>query len=166
MTKIFASIIAFLLMLFPESGTLQIYQWQLSFPGEKTVAEDVSDAIKNNDIETLINLYSESAKKSGEVTKENLEAFISSIKGDIIESKYNGCDSSDKIAYGSGTQTRQIKIRVKTTEETYDVYASWVIVDTENPENIGLLQLTLFPNVISFEEYNGPLAQIPLKESA
>lgn len=153
-------------MLFPESGILQIYQWQLSFPGESVVAEEVSDAIKNNDVETLINMYSESAKNSGEVTKENLEIFINTIKGDIIESKYNGYDGSDKIAYGSGTQTRQIKIRIKTTEETYDVYASWVIVDTENPENIGLLQLTLFPNIISWEEYNGPLSQIPLKESA
>lgn len=165
MTKIFATIIAFLLMIFPESGTLQIYQWQLDFPGEKAVAEEIIDAIKDKDVDVLMNMYAEISKSTGEVTEENLENFIKTIKGDIIESQYNGCDSSDKIAYGSGTQTRQIKIKIKTTDDTYDVYASWVIVDTDNPENIGLLQLTLFPDIISWEEYEGPLAQIPLKES-
>lgn len=165
MTKIFATIIAFLLMLFPESGILQIYQWQLDFPGTKDVAEEIIDAINEKDFETLINMYSESAKSTGEVTEENLEIFINAIKGDIIEAKFNGADGGDHIAYGSGDSDRTIRIRLETTEGVYKIYASWVIVDTENPENIGLMQLTLFPNNVSWENYEGPLAQIPLKES-
>lgn len=161
MTKILATIIAFLLILFPDSGTLLIYQWQLAFPGEKVVAEDIIDAIKNKDVDTLINMYSESAKSTGEVTKENLENFINAINGDIIESKYNGYDSSDKIAYGSGISTRQIKIKINTSEDTYNIFVSWVIVDTENPENVGLIQLSLFDSV-AYNETHKSIVQIPI----
>lgn len=165
MIKIFSAIIAFLLMLFPESGILKIYQWQLDFPGTKAVAEEIIDAIKDKDFETLMNMYSESAKSTGEVTEENLEIFINAIKGDVIEAKFDGADGGDHIAYGSGDMDRNIRIRIETTERVYQIYASWVIVDTENPEKVGLLQLTLFPKNVSWENYEGPLAQVPLKDS-
>lgn len=163
MTKIFATIIAFLLMLFPESGTLLIYQQQLVFPGEKAVAEEIIDAIKDKDVDVLVNMYAEISKSTGEVTKENIENFINGFKGNIIYGEYNGSGSSDKIAYGSGRSTRQIKMIIKTSEDTYNIFASWVKVDTENPENVGLLQLTMWDSY--GYEIHEPTVQVPLKKS-
>ena len=45
MTKIISAIIAFLLMLFPNSGNLLIMQQQLSFPGEKAAANQIVEAV-------------------------------------------------------------------------------------------------------------------------
>ena len=84
MAKFLAIIISFLLMLFPDSGTLLVYQQQLAFPGEKAVAEEIIDAIKDKNAEALINMYSETAKSTGEITSENIEHFFGSFKGDII----------------------------------------------------------------------------------
>lgn len=165
MVKILASIIAFLFMLFPDSGTLLIYQQQLDYPGEITVAEEIIDAIKDRDAEALINMYSEAAKNTGEITTENIEHFFDSFEGDVIYGDYLYADGGDHIAYGSGESHRQLRIEFKTIKETYRLYASWQIVDTENPQKVGLVQLTLFPEINSWEEYEGPLAQIPLKDS-
>ncbi len=165
MAKILAVIISFLLMLFPDSGTLLVYQQQLAFPGEKAVAEEIIDAIKNRDAESLINMYSEAAKSTGEITTENIERFFESFEGDVIHGDYLYADGGDHIAYGYGESHRQLRIEFKTNSETYRLYASWQIVDTENPQKVGLVQLTLFPKISSLEEYEGVLAQIPLNNS-
>lgn len=165
MAKFLAIIISFLLMLFPDSGTLLVYQQQLAFPGEKAVAEEIIDAIKDKNAEALINMYSETAKSTGEITSENIEHFFGSFKGDIIYGDYLYADGGDHIAYGSGESHRQLRIEFKTNSETYRLYASWQIVDTEAPQKVGLVQLTLFPKTSSWEEYEGVLAQIPIKDS-
>lgn len=163
MVKLLASIIALLLMVFPDSGSLLIVHQQLNFPGEKVVAEEIIDAIKDKDVNTLINMYSETSQKTGEVLTETINGLINAIDGNIVYGFYDGSGSSDKIAYGSGKSTRQIKIMIKTTKDTYKIFASWVIVDTEYPENVGLLQLTMWDSY--GQEIHEPTAQIPLTES-
>ena len=163
MTKIFATIIAFLLMLFPESGTLLAYQQQLAFPGAKVVAEEIVDSIKDGDIETLINMYSESAKNTGEVTIESIESFINFFDSEVVSGKFIGADGSDYVNHGTSQSHRQIKIELKTSRERYIMYATWVITDTENPEKVGLVQMTLFDSE-GLETYI-PIAQVPITKN-
>ena len=160
MTKIISAIIAFLLMLFPTSGNLLATQQQLSFPGEKAAANQIIEAIKGNDIDALIDMYCVAAKSTGEVTTENLQNFIDTIEGDIKKGEYFLSDSSDYSNKGHIKSHRQIKIKITTSQQQYLIYASWVVADTETPERVGLLQLTLFP-------YEDPvvIAQVPLKGS-
>ena len=163
MVKILLSIVMFLIMLFPDSGTLLIYQQQLSFPGEKAVAEEIIDAIKDRDSEALIDMYSEVAKNTGEITTGNIERFFEFFEGDIIYGDYLYADGGDHIAYGSGESHRKMKITLETNNEKYTLFASWAIVDTENPEKVGLVQLTLYPYI--WEEPRVPIVRIPLTES-
>ena len=159
MVKIISAIIAFLLMLFPNSGNLLIMQQQLSFPGEKAAANQIVEAIQNNDIDALIDMYCDVAMSTGEVTKENLQNLINSIEGNIKKGGLYGYDSS---THGS-VSDRQLKIKIETDRGDYLVYASWVVADLEYPERVGLLQLTLFPYFLN--EYPVVIAQVPLKGS-
>lgn len=160
MIKIISAIIAFLLMLFPNSGSLLGAQQQVLFPGEKAAAKQIVEAIKDNDIDALIDMYCDAAKSTGEVTTENLQNLINSIEGNIKNGGLYGYDSSD---HGSQKSDRQLKIKIETDKGDYLIYASWVVADTEQPERVGLLQLTLFPYFIN--EYPVVIAQVPLKES-
>lgn len=163
MIKILASILAILLMIFPDSGTLLSLYQQLSFPGEVEVAELVVDAIIAGDIEVLKNMYSETAKSTGEVTTENIEGLINSFDGNIIQGKYVDWGGGEYSANGVVEIHRSIKIKFTTTENEYKMHVSWQVADTECPENVGLVQLSLYPYI--FEEPRTPIAQVPLKES-
>ena len=92
MIKIISAIIAFLLVLFPNSESLLGAQQQASFPGEKAVAKQIVEAIKDKDIDALIDMYCDAAKSTGEVTIENL---INSLEGNIKSGGLHGYDSSD-----------------------------------------------------------------------
>lgn len=163
MIKILAAIIAFLLMIFPNSSTLLFYQQQLDFPGEEVVAEEIIDAIIDSDIEALMNMYCEAAKSTGEVTTDNIEKLIKSLEGNITHGEFFGADGGEYSNNGSSEIHRQIKIKIETSKKEYLVYASWIVADTESPEKVGLIQLTLYPYI--WEESRVPMVQIPLTES-
>ncbi len=163
MIKFFAAVIAFLLMVFPDSGTLLFYQQQLAFPGEKIVAGQIVDALTDGDGDALIDMYCEAAKSTGEITTENIENFINSLDGKIKNGEFYGADGGEYSNNGSGEIHRQIKIKIKTSQEEYLIYASWIVADTEYPEKVGLIQLTLYPYV--WDEPPVPIAQVPLKQS-
>ena len=160
MIKIISAIIAFLLVLFPNSESLLGAQQQASFPGEKAVAKQIVEAIKDKDIDALIDMYCDAAKSTGEVTIENLDNLINSLDGNIKSGGLHGYDSSD---HGSQKSHRQLKIKIETDKEDYIIYASWIVTDTEQPERVGLIQLTIYPYI--WAEPRVPTAQVPLTAS-
>ncbi len=162
--NIIISIVAFLLTLFPDSGNLLITYQQLMFPGEMQVAEDIIDAIVDGDVKAIIDMYSEVAKSTGEVTTENIENFLNLFEGEILHGDYQGCSSSDYINNGKGKCSRSLRIEFVTTEKKYEVYASWYVVDTENSDEVGLGQITVYPYTTDLSQLY-IVSQVPLKES-
>lgn len=160
MINFIASILSFLLMIFPNYSLFLGLQQQILFPGEQVVAEQIIDAIVDGDINALVAMYSEESINTGEVTTENIENIINSFEGDINLCKYLGAGGSDYSNNGTQKSHRQLKIEIETSEELYVVYATWVISDTENPEKVGLAQITVFDSV-GYNETFVPIAQVP-----
>lgn len=161
--NIIISIVAFLLTLFPDSGNLLITYQQLMFPGEMQVAEDIIDAIVDGDVKAIIDMYSEVAKSTGEVTTENIENLLNSFEGKLLYGDYQRCDSSDYSNNGKSKSSRNLKFDLVTTETKYRIYAYWTVVDTENIDEVGLTQLIVYPYI--WEEPRVPISVIPLTES-
>lgn len=162
--NIIISIVAFLLTLFPDSGNLLITYQQLMFPGEMQVAEDIIDAIVDGDVKAIIDMYSEVAKSTGEVTTESVENLLDSFEGKLLYGDFQAYDSSDYINNGKGERSCNLRIYFVTTEKKYEVYASWHIVDTENSDEVGLGQITVYPYTTDLSQLH-IISQVPLKES-
>lgn len=161
--KFIISIVTLLLALFPDSGYLLMTHQQLSFTGEMQTVERIIDAFVGGDVETIIDMYSNVAISTGEVTTENIENLLNSFEGKLLYGDYQRCDSSDYSNNGKSKSSRNLKFDLVTTETKYRIYAYWTVVDTENIDEVGLTQLIVYPYI--WEEPRVPISVIPLTES-
>ena len=159
MTKILSLIISFLLTIFPWSSYLQCQSQELAFPGEKAACKMIAEYIKENDVDSIYNLYSEADKMYNENLKEQIQDVIDSIDGKIIKiDKMAGVGhQSDYANMGVYQSKRDFALEIKTTTETYELLIFWITVDTESPETVGLGALNLFDsqsNLLAYASYN------------
>lgn len=146
MTKILSLIISFLLTVFPWSSYLQSQSQQLAFPGENAACKMIAEYIKDNDVESIYNLYSEADKMYNENLREQIQNIIDSIDGKIIKAKRSAGvgHQSDYANMGVYQSQRDFALEIKTTTEKYELLIFWVTVDTESPEEVGIGSLALF----------------------
>lgn len=159
MTKILSLIISFLLTVFPWSSYLQSQSQQLAFPGEKAACKMIAEYIKDNDVESIYNLYSEADKMYNENLREQIQNIIDSIDGKIIKTERGAGvgHQSDYANMGVYQSQRDFALEIKTTTEKYELLIFWITVDTEKPETVGLGALNLFDSnneLVAYASYN------------
>ncbi len=144
-TKLIALIVSVLLTFFPDSSFLECKSQELAFPGNETVCKQIAKHIKNNDVESIYNLFCEKDKLSNENLNEQIQKIIDSIDGKILKAERGaGGSQSDYANKGVYQSKRDFVLEVNTTNETYRIYIFWVTVDTESPEKVGLSSLTMY----------------------
>ena len=145
MTKLIALLVSLLLTFFPDSAFLECKAQELAFPGNNAACEMIAKYIKNNDVESIYNLFCEEDKQTNENLKEQIQNVIDSIDGLILKVERGaGGYQSDYANKGVYQSKRDFVLEVKTINETYQIYIFWVTVDTESPEKAGLSSLSMF----------------------
>ncbi len=144
--KVIAFVISLLLTVFPNSTFLEVRYQEYSFPGVEAICEEMSKAIKNNDIEAIEALFCQADRQDPDKDLPGqIQNFIDSIEGDIISIGWqpgigSQSDYADKGVYSS---RRLFGMRVETTQAVYFVYIAWVVVDSEIPEDVGMSSMML-----------------------
>lgn len=145
MIKIIVSILAFLLIFFPNNSFLLSNYQQLSFLGEDAITDMIVEAIKNNDADTIEGMLSQHTKENGENLKQKIKELIGAIDGNIIEYQEHGSGGDGEYSdNGVSIKDKSWNILIKTdTNEEYLVGVSWIIVNTIHPEKVGMKTLCL-----------------------
>ncbi|MBQ7838539.1 MAG: DUF5104 domain-containing protein [Clostridia bacterium] len=145
MTKIIVTILAVLLTIFPNSGFLLSNYQNLTFLGEDAITDTIVEAINNNDADTIEAMLSQHTKENGENLNQKIKELIAAIDGDIIEYQEHGSGGDGEYSNnGVSIKDKSWKILIKTdTGKEYLVCVSWVIVNTSNPQKVGMKTLRL-----------------------
>lgn len=145
MTKIIVSILAFLLTFFPNSAFLLSNYQNLSFLGKATINDIIVEAINNDDVYTIEGLLSQHTKENGENLNQKIKELIAAIDGDIVDYREHGSGGGGEYSNsGVSVKDENWKIHIKTdTNKEYLVCVSWVIVNTNNSEKVGMKTLRL-----------------------
>lgn len=145
MTKIVVSILAFLLTFFPNSVFLLSNYQNLSFLGKDTINEMIVEAINNNDADTIEGLLSKHTKENAENLNQKIKDLIVAIDGDIVDYREHGSGGGGEYSdAGVSVKDENWKIHIKTdANNEYLVCVSWVIVNTNNSEKVGMKTLRL-----------------------
>lgn len=145
MTKIIVTVLAILLTFFPNSSFLLSNYQNLTFLGEDAITDTIVEAINNNDADTIEAMLSQHTKENGENLNSKIKELIAAIDGNIIEyyDSGNGGDGevSDGKAYVKDTLW-SVYLKTDTGNE-YQLYISWVIANTANPNKVGMKTMGL-----------------------
>lgn len=144
MSKIIVSIVAILLIFFPNNKSLislnQQYTYN-SFVG----AERIIEAFKNEDVDALEELMCKNIKDNVENLPEKIQSLFDAVDGEIIEATYEsrgGSYSGSNPGKGSITQSG-VFIYITTTNNIYDISFWWETVNTYRPEETGIRAIAL-----------------------
>lgn len=143
--KFIISILAFLLTIFPRCGMLLAQYQSLTFPGEAVVSDKIIDAINEYDIDALAAMMSEESKKAIEDLPGRIEIFIDTIDGEIISYEFGGGGyEKDIFDYAKHYSLKSWELIVETDEEkSYAINITWIIVNDNVPEEVGMTCMTL-----------------------
>jgi len=150
--KILISILAFLLTIFPNSGTLLAPYQSLTYPGKAVVTSTIVDAISAGDIDTIYDMMNQRSKKNPDELKSMIGQLIAAIDGEILTYDM-GLGGSSHSESGTGTAiNREEWDRIlETATGTYLLAIAYTIVHSRKPEEVGVSSLYLFDYS---EEYN------------
>lgn len=145
MTKIIVTILAFLLTFFPNSSFLLSNYQNFSFLGKDTINNMIVEAINNNDADTTESLLSQHTKENGENLNLKIKELIAAIDGDIIEYYDAGSGGDGEFSDGNAYVKDTLwSVYLKTdTGKEYQLYISWMIVNTANPNKVGMKTMGL-----------------------
>lgn len=162
MTKIITSILSFLLIFFPFSGTLQSTYQNLIFPGQDVIISNIIDAVKSENIDAFEEMFSDDKKENHESLSVELQNMFNQIEGEIISVDYVLGTHSESSTSGMGYVKKMCswEFEIETTTNRYLLIAGWIIVDTLEPQNVGLSSLKLMDSEIVTSEGHKQLALI------
>lgn len=145
MKKIIVAILAILLTFFPNSGFLLSNYQNLTFLGEDAITDTIVEAINNNDADTIEAMLSQHTKENGENLNQKIKELIAVIDGDITEYREHGGGSDGEYSNnGVSIKDKSWDIYIKTdSDNEYLVCVSWVIVNTNKPEKVGMRTIYL-----------------------
>lgn len=113
---------------------------------DKKIAEtrfqNIIEALENNDKEGLKNMFSPSALKEADDIDGDIEYLMKFYQGKV-ESKEDSRQGSDSKNNGERTSELKCFYRVTTDEDKYIVFFIDQLVDTKNPDNVGLYMLQI-----------------------
>jgi hypothetical protein len=111
--------------------------------GEKADAriEQILDAIKDKDRETLRSLFSQKALEEAKEFDDGIDYLFGFFQGNIDSWERDKWSSGDKIEYGKRSEMLRSWYIVTTDEERYIFFVIDFTIDTINPNNAGLYTL-------------------------
>ena len=145
MKKIIISILVVLLTIFPDSAFLLSNYQNLTFLGEDMITDMIVDAIKNNDADTIESMLSQHTKENGENLNQKIKGLIAVIDGDITEYREHGGGGDGEYSDNDvSIKDKSWDIYIKTDSgNEYLVCVSWIIVNTNKPEKVGMRTIYL-----------------------
>ncbi len=144
MSKIIISIVAILLIFFPNNKSLISYNQQITY-NSAIGAERIIEAFKNEDVAVLEELMCQNIKDNVENLPDKIQGLFDAIDGEIIESTYEsrgGSYSGSNPGKGSITQSG-VFIYITTTTGKYDIGVWWETVNTYQPEETGIRSIAI-----------------------
>jgi len=150
-TKMILSILAFLLLIFPNSVNLRADYQKRTFNMDASVSA-VMDAIKAKDIDVLEAMMCKNIKQNVSDLRGEIGKLIDAIDGDIVSvSPWSRAYTSSTIDAKKQLFLQSIDLVFVTPEKEYKLGIMWGIVDTATPEergirSIALADLALYPS--------------------
>ena len=141
MTKIIVTVLAVLLTFFPNSSFLLSNYQNFTFLGKDAIEDIIVEAINNNDAEAIEELLSQHTKENGENLNQKIEELIAAVDGDIIEYYDSGNGGDGDTGHVKDTLW-SVYLKTDTGNE-YQLYISWVIVNTGRPDKVGMKTMGL-----------------------
>lgn len=144
MSKIIISIVAILLIFFPNNKSLISYNQQITY-NSAIGAERIIEAFKNEDVAALEELMCQNIKNNVENLPDKIQGLFDAIDGEIIEATYEsrgGSYSGSNPGKGSITQSG-VFIYITTTTGKYDIGVWWETVNTYQPEETGIRSIAI-----------------------
>jgi hypothetical protein len=151
MNSFFISILVFLLTIFPGCGFLQSAYQSATFPGVQVVMDNIVTAVEARNVKVLEDMMCPYIKKSIPKLSDEIDKLFTAIDGEIIESNWHSTSAYDSSINGQ-TSRKSFAIECKTASIVYLISLTWVVVNTNAPEEVGLRSFTLMDsenNVLS-----------------
>ena len=115
--------------------------------------EQVFEALKNNNQEAIVLMFSTQALSETDTFYENIEALFQYVEGDILSWErtggYGGRDEKNVDGAGNRRKKTQSRYNITTSEQEYHIAIYEYTIDTANPENVGMYSIC----IISAEDY-------------
>jgi len=143
MNTFIIGLLAFMLMLFPNSGGLQ-YQYQMRTFDTVTTLNSIMDAIETRDVNALEAMMCRNIKRNVGDLPGKIGELIDAVDGKITgwdwwpNSGYDGAKSGKKIMQKGWT------IQLETVNGSYFLVVRWEIANNFAPEEIGMRAIALF----------------------
>lgn len=144
--KFLIGLMAFLLMLFPNSGSLQ-YNYLVQTNHANIAAPKIINAIKEKDVDALEALMCQNIKENVKNLPEEINKLMNSIDGEIINSSWNNVGNYDAKHGDDGAILQVVmEIHLTTSTTTYFLGVTWETANSFAKEeagirNIGLLDI-------------------------
>jgi hypothetical protein len=142
MNTFIVGLLAFLVMLFPGCQYLQM-QYQASTFEQVAIQGSIKNAIKAKDILALEAMMCKQIKQTAPNLSDEIGGLLNVIDGTIVEFDDGIGDTSRDLA-GSGKRSmRGWHYCFKTATKSYRLDVTWIIIDTRDPETMGLAAILL-----------------------
>lgn len=116
--------------------------------------EQVFETIQNRDKSNLKKMFSKSALNATDDFDESVTSLFDFFRGEIVSyDNWGGPQVTSKKNSGHNKKEMQSTYDVKTTEQKYRISIQEFLVDTENPDNVGVYSFSIIKAEDTDEEY-------------
>jgi len=144
MTKIIVSILAFLLMIFPNSKYLiEAHQARTNTPS--IVAPQIIEAFKSKNISALEVLMCQNIKTNVSDLRTKIGEMMDAIDSEIIEATwtYRGGSYLEKRGDGKKISQQGFEIYLTTSTKVFTIPVWWETINNFSPKEIGIRGIAL-----------------------
>lgn len=112
-----------------------------------TQFRDIWGAIKTQDTEKLLEMFSPNVRREVPNLAEQADALFELVHGEVVSRNDRDCMSSDAHYHGDGTSTKILYsgYDITTSEYIYRFYIVSCYHDTADPDSVGLHSLFVMP---------------------
>lgn len=157
MSKIIVSIVAILLIFFPNNKSLISLNQQYTY-NSSVGAERIIEALKNEDVDALEELMCQNIKDNVENLPDKIQGLFDVVDGEIIETSYEheGYSFAESNPEKGTINQSIVKITLITTLQEYCIFVNWETVNTYQPNENGIRRISVNAN----ENYSEILYEI------
>ncbi len=144
MSKIIVSIVAILLIFFPNNKSLISYNQQITY-NSAIGAERIIEAFKNEDVAALEELMCKNIKENTENLSDKIQSMFDIVNGEITETSYEHAGYSFSQSNPGKGEINQsvVRITIKTTVQEYCLFVNWETINTYQPNENGIRRITV-----------------------
>jgi len=142
-SKFYIGLMAFLLILFPNSGSLQ-YNYLVQTNHTNIAAPKIINAIKEKDVDVLEALMCQNITDNVNDLTEEINKLINSIDGEIIDSSWNAVGNYNENR-GDGRAILQVDLDIylTTSQANYKLLIVWETANSFAKEEAGIRAIVL-----------------------